>query len=299
MIRKTEETRKLKDDLEKRVAVRDNLRDVEKIKRELQKSGDIDGLSGGSHDFEIESLSTIGKSDTELSSGLLANLKEFLDKTGEFAFGSSQAPRYFPGGKLLALIKAMKSAGLEMESRYVMDIFKTRVKERSGGKVPTIKERKGLLGGTTERMMKPEEIIMQFDVEMDLPPSTDMAPLTAVGTQKGIIKYLNDTLLQNEEILDPFKKAPRKSAAKFLQAVKILNPATEDPSEKMFVASFLTPDSIQPKSSADKEQIEKLSSILKKGTKWLQMKLEKADKAKSADKAPQAAAPEKVAAKAK
>lgn len=283
MIKKSEENKKLKDDLEKRIAVRDNLRDVDKIKRELQKAGDLDGLSGGAQDYEIESLATIGKSENDLCSGLQENLQEFLNQVGEYAFSSSQIPRYFPGGKLLALIKAMKSAGMEMESRYIMDIFKTRVKERSGGKVPTIKERKGLLGGSTERMMKPEEIIQQFDVELDLPPSTEVTPLTAVGTQKGIIKHLNDSLLQNEEILDPFKKGPRKVAAKFLQAVKLLNPSTEDPSEKLFVASLLTPDSIQPKSSGDKEQIEKLSAIFKKGTKWLSAKLEKAEKAKAND----------------
>ena len=284
MIKKSEENKKLKDDLEKRIAVRDNLRDVDKIKRELQKAGDIDGLSGGAHDYAIESLATIGKSDNELCGGLQDNLNEFLNKVGEYAFSSSQTARYFPGGKLLALIKAMKSAGLEMESRYIMDIFKTRVKERNGGKVPTVKERKSLLGGTTERMMKPVEIIQQYDVEPDLPAGTEVAPLTAVGTQKGILKHLNDSLLQNEEILDPFKKAPRKTAAKFLQAVKLLNSSTEDPSEKMFVASLLTPDSIQPKSSGDKEQIEKLSAILKKGTKWLSLKLETANKVKTGGK---------------
>jgi hypothetical protein len=282
MAKSKEEQKKLHDELQKRVAVRENLKDVDKIKRELQRAGDIDGLSGGG-DFEIESLATIGKSDNELVSALQENLNEFLEKIGEYAFDNSQMVRYFPGNKLVALIKAMKSAGLELESRYVMDIFKTRVKDRNGGKVPTIKERKSLLGGTTERMMKPEEIILKYDVEVDIPKTGDeLVSLTAVGTQKGIMKHLNDSLLQNEEVLDPFKKGPRKVVAKFLQAVKLLNPATDNPNEKMFVASLLTPESIQPKSSGDKAQIEKLSAIFKKGTKFLSAKMDKSEKAKTA-----------------
>lgn len=285
MAKSKDDQKKLQEELQKRVAVRENLKDVDKIKRELKRAGDVDALAGGSQDYEIESLGSIGKSDDELVESLQENLTEFLDAVGEYAFSSSQAPRYFPGNKLVALIKAMKSAGLEMESRYVMDIFKTRVKDRSGGKVPTIKERKGLLGGTTERMMKPEEIAMKFDVEVDMPKTgDDIVPLTAVGTQKGIMKHLNDTLLQNEEIVDPFKKGPRKALAKFLQAVKLLNPSTDNPNEKMYVAALLTPDSIQPKSSGDKDQIEKLSALFKKGTKFLSSKLEKAKSAQSASK---------------
>lgn len=283
MAKSKEDQKKLQEELQKRVAVRENLKDVDKIKRELQRAGDVDGLAGGGADYEIESLATIGKSDNELVKALQENLNEFLEKVGEYAFDNSQAARYFPGNKLLALVKAMKSAGLELESRYVMDIFKTRVKERNGGKMPTIKERKGLLGGTAERMMKPEEIVQKYDIEKDMQRSSnDVAPLTAVGTQKGIMKHLNDSLLQNEEILDPFKKGPRKTVAKFLQAVKLLNPSTANPNEKMFVAALLTPDSIQPKSSGDKEQIEKLSAIFKKGTKYLSSKLEKSEKAKAA-----------------
>ncbi len=272
----------LKAELEKRIAVRENLKDADKIKRELRKAGDIDSLAGGSTDYEIESLGTIGKSDNELVNSLTEALNEFLEKVGEYAFGSHQLKRYFPGNKLLALVKAMKSAGLDLESRYVMDIFKTRVKERSGGKVPTIKERKGMFGGSSERQMKSEEIVQKYEVEVDIPKDgKEVAPLTAVGTQKGIMKHLNDSLLHNEEIEDPFKKGPRKTVAKFMQAVKLLNPSANDPNEKMFIAALLTPDSVQPKSGGDKELIEKLTTIFKRGSKWLDTKIQASENQQS------------------
>lgn len=259
-----------KEEIQKRLILHDNAREIDRLKR----SGGMDGPfpRAAGQDAPVESLTSFGKSSEELYGALKKELAEFLVKLGDYAFSDGQRERYFAGNKMKNLLSFMKSAGLELESRYVMDLFKDRVKQRNGGKMPMAREKKGLLGKAVERPMKPEEIALSHDIEVDAPPNPDNPTQSPAGTQRGLLRHMTEMLLLNEEILDPFKKAPRKTLARFLQAAGLFNPSPSDPNEKYYAASLLTPQAIQPCSVNDKEKMEKYMRLLKMGTKWLESK---------------------------
>ncbi|RJP26605.1 MAG: hypothetical protein C4527_14790 [Candidatus Omnitrophota bacterium] len=260
-----------KEEIEQRLAVGNAVAEIEKMKR---------GMSGGLivssdtpfKEVPLQSLSHIGKSTDHIYKDVQGELSTFLNKLGEYAFSPSETKRYFPNNKIKYLIELMKKANMELEARYIMDIFKDRVKQLNGGKLPTVKEKSGLFGKVTERQMKPEEIALKFQIEENYPPGENK-PLNVVGTQESLMNHLYEMLLNSEDILDPLKKGPRKTVARFLQAAGMLNPATKDPREKYFVACLMTPDKIQPQSIQDMDRLIKLQVIIKKGTEWLEEKL--------------------------
>ena len=280
-----------KEDLQKRIAMQDAARELDRMKKTMIR--DAEGkptTAGAGLKMPLENLTTIGLSSDQIIHEIQDDLKTMLDKIGELAFAPDQRKRYFHNNKLITLVKILKMAGMEMEARSVMDIFKDRVKQINGGKLPTIKEKQGFFSKTTERALKVEEIATKFEVEVDIPASNsaEVAPLTVVGTQKSLMNHMNSILLQNEEVVDPFKKQPRKTLGKFLQCAGLMNPATENPEEKFFVAALLTPDSIQPKSLTDKDKFDKFSKILKKAIKWVEQILEQRNKEAEAAAAPPA-----------
>ena len=123
--------------------------------------------------------------------------------------------------------------------------------------------------------MKPEEIAIKYTLDEGGSKETtgDIKSITPSGTTQSLLDYLNTLFLQNEDILDPLKKGPRKTAATFLRTVKLLNPTPKDNNEKLFFACLLTPDSIQPRSRNDKERLVKMQGLLKKGCLWLDSRI--------------------------
>ncbi len=264
-----------KEELDKRLALGDAAREIERMKRGMVSDSGSGTVAAGK-DVPLQSLSHIGKNSDQIFKDLKQELDTFLSKLGEYAFSPDSKNRYFPNAKIKRLVDLMKKANMELEARYIMDIFKDRVKQLNGGKLPTVKVKSGLFGKVTERQMKPEEIAARFEIEENY-PSGETPPLNVVGTQNSLLNHLYDMLLNNDDIVDPLKKGPRKTVARFLQVFGLMNPSTKDPKEKYFVASLLTPEKIQPQSLQDIERMTKLTTIFRKGTEWLTEQVSKSD----------------------
>nr|HPO08983.1 hypothetical protein [bacterium] len=181
------------------------------------------------------------------------------------------------------LVGLLKGAGYSMQAAAAMDIFKDRVKQKQGGKMPSITEKTGLFGKTTSRPMKLGEIVNRFEVEENLPPE-DLQSLTGyAGTQRGLLDYVRASLFDEEEIRDPIKRNQRKQLTAFLKGAKLLNPATNDRQEKVVVACLLTPDTYQPKSMEDIDRILRFRGLLSKGTQYLKQRVEALEAAQAAE----------------
>jgi len=246
--------------------------ELEKVKKDMNNSPRTFAEMGPGV-VPLENLSGIGQSEDQIYSEICKLLSDFLNKLGDMAFSLEKKEQFFPKSKIVHLVKIMKSANMEMEARSIMDIFKDRVKQKNEGKMPTIKEKVGMFGKTTERIMKLEEIASHFPIEDDLPPG-DVKPLGAHGTKNGILMHLSNILLQSEGVLDPLKKGARKTVGLFLKAAGLINTAAQNPQEKYFLACLFTPDSIQPKSRNDKDGLAKFRTVLKKGVQFLEERME-------------------------
>ncbi len=260
-----------KEEFQKRLQMRDAADQLDRMRKDMDTSPQQ--FSGKPNEMApIESLSGIGESEETIYEEVVKILQDLMDKIGSYAFTSEQYPRYFPNSKIISLVRMMRSAGLELEARTIMDIFKDRVKARQGGKLPVIKVKEGMFSKATQRNMKPEEIAKKFDVEDSLPPD-EVEPLGAHGTKKGLLRYLQSIFLESDESTDPMKKVVRKSLGLFLKEAGLLNFKTKNSNENYFAASLVTPDSLQPKSRNDKESLVKYRSVLNKGIKFLDEKL--------------------------
>ncbi len=261
-----------KEDIEKRVALGNAAREIEKMKRGMPTSDSFSSPTTSTKNVPLQSLTQVGKSEEDIFKEVQDSLSVFLDKLGQYAFSFNEKQRYFPNSKIKYLVELLKAADMELEARYIMDVFKNRVKQLNGGKIPKIKEKTGLFGKVTERTMRTEEIAVKYKIEEDFPEG-ESSPLNVAGTQSSILNHLYQMFLQNDDIQNPLKKAPRKMLAKFLQAAGLINPSTNDPRERYFVACLLTPNKIQPQNVKDSEQLVKYQMILRKGIEWLDEKL--------------------------
>ena len=222
---------------------------------------------------QLEDLSGAGQSGDEIYKAVVSDYKDLLDAIASYAFAPELRKHYFKNNKIKSFLTILKHAGMTLQVRSMMDIFKDRVKQRNGGNLPTVREKVGLFGKTAERPMKVEEIASKYDVEIDLPPGADR-PLTVCGTQVGLMNHLRDIVLEEDDVRDLFKRNSRKSVARFLKAAGLLNLQSNNQDEKCFIACLITPESLQPKSAEDREQMVKLRSLLKKGKKWVDGRIE-------------------------
>ncbi len=260
------------EDIQKRLEMASASDELKKIRKDMETSP-LTFTESSSEAIPLESLSGVGQSDEQVYKDTCKVLSEFLEKVSEVYFCRELKSRYFHNSKIVTLVKWLKSARLEMEARSMMDIFKDRVKQKNAGKMPVLKIKASMFGKATERIMKVEEIAKKFELEDDL-PADSVKPINGVhGTKNGLLRHLQALLLENEEVTDPIKKNPRKSVGLFLKAAGLIKTETDDPKEKVFLACFFTPDSIQPKSKTDKENLTKLRSILNKGISYLNAKL--------------------------
>ncbi len=264
-----------KEEVEKRLAMNKTTAELEKIKKEM-KAASIEGkdesFTPDPTAFPLQSLHSAGRNQEDAYWEAVKEWNNFLKLLSEYIFGGDRWQSFFPNNKINYLITALKRAKMEMLAFSIMDIFKSRVKQRNGNKIPTIKEKSGIFGKTTTRYMKPEEIAKKYEIEDDI-PNDDDKPLTIVGTKNGIIKYLQETLFENEEVQDPIKKGPRKSIAYFLQSVKLVDTQTQDTEERQFLACLLTPEKLMPKNRDDVDGLTRLTSLFKKGNHWLEKKI--------------------------
>lgn len=260
-----------KEQLEDRLALNRTTEELKKVKREMESSFTVNsGPTGGI--MPLESITAAGQSNDQIYYNTVSELNHFLSIVGQYAFSHERAKVYFRNKKVVSLITILKKAKMDMLAFSIMNIFKDRVKQINGNKIPTIKEKTGLFSKAIERPMKLEEIVTKFEIEVDIPPGEER-PLTTIGTQSSLLHYLSATLLENEEIQDPIKKGPRKQVGLFLQAANLVDFTATDIATKQFLACLLTPEKLQPKSKQDAENLLRLSSMLKKGTKWLEDKI--------------------------
>ncbi|MBI1387950.1 MAG: hypothetical protein GC154_05835 [bacterium] len=260
------------------------LKDIDKVKKQMQ-AGQTSGaapVSGSSASMPLENLLGIGQDEDAVYLEVDKLLHDLLTKIAEFAFSADAKTRLFPKNKIAHLVNVMRKAHLEMESRFVMDIFKDRVKQLHDGKLPKIKERQGMFGQVV-RPMRVDEIAAKFTIEDDLPAGTE-TPTSTVGTKNGLLRYLQNTLLANDDIYDPLKASPRRVIALFLDAADIVSLKSCEGNQKYFNAALLTPESIQPKSRTDKDKLVKLRAVFKRANEWLDEKLKSVSKdAKAAE----------------
>lgn len=268
------------DEINSRLQNVKHMQDLERVHQEM-KSGtasssnaSFDQPSGTAPTSGApEDLRLIGREEDELYQEVTDELNSLLEKAGELAFSSDRKETYFPDDKILGLLRVLKKSRLEMECRIVMDSFKSRVKEKNGGKVPKISERQGIFGKSVERLMKPEEIARKYTIEDDLPPNDENAK-AKYGTKNGLLNLLSERLLQNDEVVDPIKHGARKPIGLFLEALGVFNLQSNDKEEKLFIACFYTPEQLRPGSRNDKERLVKFRSILSRGNKWAEKKIE-------------------------
>ena len=93
-------------------------------------------------------------------------MESFLQMVQEYAFSPALVELYFTNNKI-KLITILKSARMNVLAVTILNMFKERVKILHGNKLPTIKEKSGMFGKTSERAMKVEEIASRFEVEED------------------------------------------------------------------------------------------------------------------------------------
>ena len=246
--------------------------DLAVVKRDMA-SGGSSKAAVSTDPVPLQSLSGVGESDSEIFISVAEEYKELLETIGNYAFASELRPIYFKDNKIKSLLTILKRAGMTLQVRSVMDIFKDRIKVANGGTIPTVTEKSGLFGKASKRAMKIEEIASKFDVEIDIPPGADR-PLTACGTQIGLLSHIREIVLDDEDVNNLLKKNARKSVARYLKAVGLLNFQTSNADEKCLIATLVTPDTIQPKTPEDKDALVKFRNILRKGKKWLDSKIE-------------------------
>lgn len=252
---------------------------LDDIKRDMA-SASTEGRKTPTGHVPLEDLSGAGQSGDQIFMAMMKEYKELLDTIGSFSFAPELRKYYFKDNKIKSFLSILKHAGLTLQVRTMMDIFKDRVKQRNGGTLPTVKEKVGLFGKTVSRPMKVEEIASKFDVEVDLPPGVER-PLTVCGTQNGLLNHLRGILLDDEDVRDVLKRNPRKNVARFLKAAGLLNLQSNNQDEKCLIACLITPESIQPKSPQDRDQVVKFRSIMKKGKRWLDQRIEAIQKSQA------------------
>ncbi len=260
------------DEINQRLKMIKAVEDIESVKRDMS-SGVSSKSATSTTPFSLQSLSGVGESDSEIFISVTSEYKELLQTIGNYAFAPELRPVYFKNNKIKSLLTILKLAGMTLQVRSVMDIFKDRVKQVNGGTIPTVTEKSGLFGKAVKRAMKIEEIASKFDVEVDIPPGADR-PLTACGTQVGLLNHIREIVLEEEDVCNLLKKNARKSVARYLKAAGLLNFQTTNPDEKCLIATLVTPDAIQPKSPEDKDVLIKFRNILRKGKKWLDSRIE-------------------------
>ncbi len=173
-------TKLTKEDVDERLAQMEKSQELADITRDMKSAGATTTVTT-TGEVQLENLAGAGITEDKLYEQMLEEYRSMLEKIGEFAFSDFMKKRYFKNGKMKSLVRILEKASMALVSRSLMDIFRTRVKQRNGGKLPTVKEKTGLFGKTTDRVMKPEEIVAKYEVEVDLPPDEDR-PLTVTGT---------------------------------------------------------------------------------------------------------------------
>jgi hypothetical protein len=271
------------EDLRKRAQQHKAADELGRMKKEIAESSKSASSTSSfsANDEPLRDLTSIGQTDIQVYNDVCQDHKNFIQLIEDYALSLANKERYFPNNKVHRFIALMKKTGLELQARSAIDMFKSRVKERNGGQIPTKKEKKGIFGKLVERPFTPEELIREYDIEPNI-PSSETAPLGAHGTQTGLLKYVAEVLLHNEDIGDPLKKAPRKTVARFLQASGLMSKSPSG-DEKYFAACLVTPDSLLPKSKQDREQLKKYKAILKKGSKWLEDRIQLLNQTQSTD----------------
>lgn len=257
------------------------LKELEKVQKDMKARPLTEDDDAPRGHVPLEDLRAVGKEEDEIYKDTCQELKNILEDVNAYAFSHERMDRYFPKDKIINFIRILKKAKMEMECRIAMDLFRTRVKERNGGKIPTVTERQGIFGKVVKRTMRPEEIASKYTIEDDLPASE--ASLTGKGgTKMGLMSQIASRLLDNEEVLDPVKAGPRKLIGNFLEAAGLIKLDTPNQEQKYFIACFYTPEKLRPNSRTDKQGLIKFQAILKRGRKWLKEQSEKLQNANAA-----------------
>ncbi|MGI6455059.1 MAG: hypothetical protein ACOX5R_05485 [bacterium] len=273
-MKNSDQKRKLLQEANERIALGNAARELKKIQEEMERLSRAEDTSNVLiHPLQpvLRDLSTIGLSSEDIYANTVREMESFLQMVQEYAFSPALVELYFTNNKIVKLITILKSARMNVLAVTILNMFKERVKILHGNKLPTIKEKSGMFGKTSERAMKVEEIASRFEVEEDFPPD-ETPPLTPTGTKKGIITVLIEDLFYNEEVKDPTRRRARKSLAQFLIAAKLVNPNTNDVGEKQFLGCLLTPNVLQPRNTEDIDRLVKFTALLKMGRRWLEMK---------------------------
>lgn len=247
--------------------------ELENIKQEMMASSPQDASSASTGVAPVDDLRSVGIESEKIYLTLLSDYHQLLNSIGDYAFAPELRKFYFRDNKINTFLSILHKSGLVLQVRNMMDIFKDRVKQRNGGSLPTIKEKAGLFSKTVTRPMKLEEIASNYDIEEVLPPGVER-PLTICGTQEGLLNYLRNILLDDEDVRDLAKRNPRKTVAQFLKAAGLINFQTINPDEKCLIACLITPESLQPRPNSNRESLMKFRSIIKKGKKWLEERIE-------------------------
>ncbi len=267
------------------VRMHEAARELEEAKRDvaIRMEAGLTTEPTGTSDTEIGSIIAAGMTPQQAAGEIRRIFNDFMNALAEYVFHPAHRKRFFPDQKAVYLVGLLKGAGYTMQAAAAMDIFKDRVKQKQGGKMPTITEKTGLFGKTTSRPMKLGEIVNRFEIEEHLPPE-DIPSLTGfVGTQRGLLDYVRASLFDEEEIRDPIKRNQRKQLTAFLKGAKLLDPATDDRQEKVVVACLLTPEAYQPKSMDDIERILRFRGLLSKGTQYLRRRIKALEAAQAAE----------------
>lgn len=254
-----------------RISRMEQMKQLEKMQSDMKnnvKSGKPS--SGSPQDVKIEDLRSINEKEEEVYEEVVQEWRKFLELVDIYLFSDARMGHYFPNNKITHLVKVFKRAHMELESRWIMDMFKSRVKEKNGGKVPTVSEKQGLFAKEVKRPLKVEEIAAKFEIEDDFPGGSDS--YTRNGTKKGMMEKIAERFLQNDDVMDPLKAGPRKVAGMFIEAAGLMSPKSQDQEEKYFVAVFYTPDKIRPRSRTDRDNLVKFRTILKKAAHWVEQK---------------------------
>ena len=122
-------------EVEKRLQMGKAADELNKMKQEMASANRAITISS-TEDVPLENLSTVGMGDDEIYLNLCRSLQEFLEKLGEYAFSPSEMRRYFPNSKIKFIIGILKAIGMELEARYLMDVFKDRVKQTQWRQTP-------------------------------------------------------------------------------------------------------------------------------------------------------------------
>ena len=267
-MKNSDQKRKLLQEANERIALGNAARELKKIQEEMERLSRAEDTSNVLiHPLQpvLRDLSTIGLSSEDIYANTVREMESFLQMVQEYAFSPALVELYFTNNKIVKLITILKSARMNVLAVTILNMFKERVKILHGNKLPTIKEKSGMFGKTSERAMKVEEIASRFEVEEDFPPD-ETPPLTPTGTKKGIITVLIEDLFYKK------LRSTRRAhvLAQFLIAAKLVN-RTRMMWERSGFWAVCSRRTLQPRNTEDIDRLV-IHRALKMGRRWLEMK---------------------------